>query len=213
MLNEYGYIIFLSFSIGTIARALMLRIDYRQFPSFPHSYIIHLTMGMIASILGAIALPVFLEEEYIAITFLTLAAQQFREVRNMERNTLEEIEETELIPKGKAYIEGIAKLFEARNYLAFLTAIVTSILFYYINFIVALIGGSVTGFLLHLFMKGPKISDIATVKIVPLAIDGKNIGVGDVIIMNVGEKEGLDKWKEEGMAVKIIPKDENGRKT
>ncbi|MFW5856029.1 MAG: YIEGIA domain-containing protein, partial [Bacillota bacterium] len=31
--------------LGTLGRAFMLRIDYRQFPSYPNSYIIHLTLG------------------------------------------------------------------------------------------------------------------------------------------------------------------------
>ena len=128
-------------------------------------------------------------------------------------NSLEEIEASELVPKGSAYIEGIAKLFEARNYLAFLTAIIASILYYYINWIVGIIGGSIAGYLLHHFMKGAHVGDIAQVKIVPLAVDGNNIGVGDVIIMNVGEKEGLEKWKKEGIAIQVIPNDENSRAT
>ena len=213
MLEKYGGIILLSFFLGTITRGFMLRIDYRQFPSFPHSYIIHLTMGMIAAILGAIALPVLLEGEYIAITFLTLAAQQFREVRDIVRSSLENIEETEIIPKGKAYIEGIAKLFEARNYLAFLTALFTSIIFYFANWIVALIAGSIFGYLLHKLMKSPTIGDIASVKIVSISFQEKNIGIDDLIMMNVGEKEGLEKWKKEGIGIKIIPSDENARAT
>ncbi|MFW5998306.1 MAG: YIEGIA family protein [bacterium] len=213
MIEKYGLLLLISFIIGTMSRAFMLKIDYRQFPSYPHSYIIHLTMGMIASILGALTLPVLLEEEYIAITFLTLAAQQFREVRNMERSSLEKIEKTEIIPKGAAYVEGISKLFEARNYLALITSLLTSFYFYYINWIAAIVGGALTGYLLHHFMKGPLVRDIADVKIVPLNIEGKNVGIDEVIIMNVGEQEGLDKWKEEGIGIKIIPKDENSRAT
>lgn len=157
MFANYGELFIVSFLLGFAVRALMLRIDYRQFPSFPHSYAIHLTMAMIASALGGLILPVLLEEEYIAITFITIAAQQFRAVRELERNSMEKIEKTELIPKGTAYIEGIAKLFEARNYLAFLTALITSIFFYFFQWTGALIGGSVTGYLLHLLMKGPQI--------------------------------------------------------
>ncbi|MFW5985308.1 MAG: YIEGIA family protein [Halanaerobiaceae bacterium] len=213
MLSEYQGLFLLSFFLGITARGFMLRIDYRQFPSFPHSYLIHLTMGLIASVLGSITLPVLLEKEFIAITFLTLAAQHFREVRNMERESLNRIEESELIPKGAAYVEGIAKLFEARNYLAFLTALVTGIFYYIFSWFPALIGGSLTAYLLHLLMKGPLISDIARIEIVPLTIEGYNIGVEEVIIMNVGEAESLEKWKEEGIGIKIIPRDENARAT
>jgi hypothetical protein len=62
-------------------------------------------------------------------------------------------------------------------------------------------------------MKGPTVSDIAKVKIVPLNIENNNVGIDDIIIMNVGEKEGLDKWKSEGLGIKIIPRDENARAT
>jgi hypothetical protein len=210
---KYGGMLLVSFSIGTLARAFMLRIDYRQFPSFPHSYAIHLTMAMIAAGLGALVFPVLLEEEYIAITFLSIAAQHFREIRNLERTSLERIEESELIPKGSAYIEGIAKLFEARNYMALITAFITSIIYFYSYWYVAIIGGSITGYLLHYFMKGPHVKDIAKVKIVPLTIKDYNIGIDDVIMMNVGEKEALERWKREGLGIKLIPKDENARAT
>ena len=210
---KYGGMFLVSFSVGFIARAFMLKIDYRQFPSFPHSYAIHLTMAMIAAALGALAFPVLLEEEYIAITFLTIAAQHFRDVRNLERKSLEKIEESELIPKGHAYIEGIAKLFEARNYLALLTSLLTSIIYYYSFWYVALIGGSIVGYFLHYFMKGPQVKDIAKVKIVPLTFDGYNIGIGDVIMMNVGEEEALERWKREGIGIKIIPRNEDARAT
>lgn len=210
---KYGSLLFVSFMLGTLARALMLRIDYRQFPSYPHSYAIHLTIGMIAAALGALVIPALLEKEYIAITFLTLAAQQFREVRNLERNSLAQIEKTELVPRGDAYIEGIAKLFEARNYLALITSLVTSLLYYYLGTLFAILGGSLLALLLHLFMKSATIGDIGQVKITPLTIKGKNIGIDEVIMMNVGENEALEKWRNEGIGIKIIPKDENARAT
>ncbi|HBK52913.1 MAG TPA: hypothetical protein DDZ44_03100, partial [Syntrophomonas wolfei] len=61
--------------------------------------------------------PAIAKPDYVAVTFLALAAQQFREIRNMERETLSKLEESKLIPRGPDYIEGIARVFEARNYL------------------------------------------------------------------------------------------------
>ncbi len=210
---KYGGLLLVSLLVGTLARAFMLRIDYRQYPSFPHSYIIHLTLGMIAATLGALVIPALAEKEYIAVTFLTIGAQQFRDVRSMERESLGRVESTELIPRGSAYIEGIAKLFEARNYLALITAFITSLIYYYLTWYWAALGGSIAGYLLHFMMKGPHIADIARVEIVPLTLKGKNIGVDDVIIMNVGEEEAFEKWKEEGIGIKIIPRDEDARAT
>ncbi|MFW6305977.1 MAG: YIEGIA family protein [Bacillota bacterium] len=210
---KHGTLLIVSLLVGTISRAFMLRIDYRQFPSFPHSYVIHLTLGIIASALGALVVPVLLEKEYIAITFLTIGAQHFRDVRGMERESLSRTENTELVPRGEAYIEGIAKLFEARNYLALLTSLFTSLIYYYSNLYIAIIGGSIIAYFLHIFMRGSQIGDIAKVKVVDLTFKNKNIGIDEVIIMNVGEVESLEKWHEEGIGIKIIPKDENAKAT
>ncbi len=70
----------------------MLRTDYRQYPTYLHGKIIHIALGFIASGLGAIAIPALMEENFTAITFLTVAASQFRDVRNMERTTLTELD-------------------------------------------------------------------------------------------------------------------------
>src|SRR5690554_3354403 len=94
---------------GSLSRLYTLRIDYRQYPSYPQGLTIHLALGAIAAFLGAVAAPAIAAEEYAAATFLALAATQFREVRNMERQTLLNLETSELVPRGTAYIEGIAR--------------------------------------------------------------------------------------------------------
>lgn len=210
---EYSRMFIISLLLGFLARAFMLRIDYRQFPSYPHSYAIHLTLGAIAAALGALVIPVLLEKEFIAVTFITIAAQQFREVRSMERESLAKIEKTELIPRGEAYIEGIAKLFEARNYLALISSFATSLFYYYFGWPVAIIGGSISAYILHWFMKGPTVGDIAEVQLADITFKGKNIGIDEVIMMNVGEEEALEVWAKEGIGIKIIPKDEDARAT
>ena len=92
-MSLYTEAIVLGMTAGFIARLYMLRTDYRNYPSYPHGYIIHLSLGAIAASLAAIALPALLEEEYTAVTFLVLCAQQFRDIRNMERETLMKLEE------------------------------------------------------------------------------------------------------------------------
>ena len=91
-------------AFGMAARIAMLRSDYRQYPAYPHGKIIHLALGLIAGALGAVAVPALFNKDYTAITFMSLAAQQFREVRNMERNTLTAIDELERSGKGTALI-------------------------------------------------------------------------------------------------------------
>ena len=121
--HQYLLAILLGFATGVIARFCMLRSDYRNYPSYPHGYIIHLSLGAIASILAALAVPALIEEELTAVTFLVLCAQQFRDIRSMERETLMKLEEQALVPRGPDYIEGIAKVFESRNYLVMLVAL------------------------------------------------------------------------------------------
>lgn len=212
-MEKYGTLMVISTIMGLLARFSTLRVDYRQYPGFPHGYVTHLTLGFIASGIGAIALPALLDLEYAAITFLALAAQQFRDIRNMERQTLAEIEETELVPRGKAYIEGIAKLFEARNYLAMSTAFVSALGIHFVGVIPGILIGVVFMLIVRKMMVGPKIRDIATVEEAEIKFVGRGIGVEDVIMMNIGEDEAVDAWKEFGKAVVIKPKDDNARAT
>lgn len=196
---------------GFLARLYMLRTDYRNYPSYPHGYIIHLSLGAIAASLAAIALPALLEEEYTAVTFLVLCAQQFRDIRNMERETLMKLEENTLVPRGLDYIEGIAKVFESRNYLVMLVALVTS---------GATIGGGWTwgvlaGLVMILFsrflMRGSYIRNIAKVEQGQLHFEKSLLYVDDIVIMNVGDPAAREKILEEGIGLMLHPYDDDGR--
>lgn len=204
--------------MGTAARMYMLRVDYRQYPTYPQAYLSHFTLGMIAAGLGAVAVPAIVEKEYVAITFLAIAAQQFREVRNMERQSLDNIEPTELVPRGTAYIEDIAKAFEARNYMAILTSIGTGISMYIaknieLGLAYSILLGTATGSIIILLLKnllsGKVISDIAEVREAKISFDGPILTVAGISVINVGLKESRRIYLENGTAVEIIPKDAN----
>ncbi|MBM7556016.1 YIEGIA family protein [Halanaerobacter jeridensis] len=211
--------------VGTCARLIMLKIDYRQYPGYPHGYIIHLTLGFIAAALGGLVIPALIEESYVAVTFLALAAQQFRAVREAERDFLQELEKTELVKRGQAYIEGISKVFEARNYLAMITSFITTLGYYVFDLldyalvfrlVGALSSGILVAYLLHILMSEKTIGDIAEVEVVELEFCGpenKNIAVENVVIMNLGLNESLEKWKKYGLGIVIAPKDDNSRAT
>ena len=106
-MTEYTPAILCGVIAGTVTRVLMLRTDTRQYPTRLHGKIIHIAMGLIACFRSDCN-PVYFEKDFSAITFLTLAATQFRDVRNMERNTLQQLDGYELVPRGNTYIEGIA---------------------------------------------------------------------------------------------------------
>jgi uncharacterized protein len=198
---------------GVLSRVSMLQTDYRQYPTYPHGKIIHISLGVIAAALGAVAVPALLEKNYTAVTFLTLAAQQFRDVRNMERLSLSKIDELELVPRGAAYIEGIAMVFEGRNYLVIFTAFIGTMFSIVISWYWGVVAGLISVCLARFFKTGKHLSDIAEVIPAEIRLDGPNLYVGDTYIMNVGLEEDLKLIKLHGMGFHIIPGNRNSRVT
>ncbi|MBX0356206.1 YIEGIA family protein [Halobacillus sp. Nhm2S1] len=212
-MNEYTYPIILGILVGTALRVFMLRTDYRQYPTYLHGKIIHLSLGFIAAALGTIAIPSIMEKEFTAVTFLTLAASQFREVRNMERNTLTEMDSYELVPRGNTYIEGIAVAFESRNYLVIFTSFVVTLCYLALNVWVAL-GAAVVCFLLsRVLMSGSKLSDIVTVEEKTISFDGAGLYVDNIYIMNIGLPERQEEILKYGMGFVLTPKEFSVRST
>lgn len=91
--TQYIVLIVTSVIAGSLARAFTLQEDYRQYPSYPNGYLIHLITGFIAAALGAVAIPAIMTKNFVAVTFLALAIQQFRDVRKMEFNSLQNLEQ------------------------------------------------------------------------------------------------------------------------
>lgn len=221
-MKDLWVIVITSLAMGMGARVYMMRVDTRQYPTHPQGVISHLTLGLIAAFLGSLALPSLAEKEFSAVTFLALAAQQFRDVRNLERQSLDKIEVTELVPRGTAYIEDIAKAFEARNYMVIITALMASIGAYIANqfdlsteyqVIAAVIAGGLTMIVLKQILKRTLLYEIADVKPAEITFEGPLLKVNDVIIMNVGLKKSREIFLENGIAIEIIPKDSSANAT
>ncbi|GGB49701.1 YIEGIA family protein [Fictibacillus barbaricus] len=204
--------------IGTFARIITLKEDFRQYPSYPNGYLIHLITGFVAASLGAVALPALLSKNFIAVTFLTLAIQQFRDVRKMEKESLIDLEETEFTYRGKAYIDGISKTFEARNYFSLVVALVTSITIKlvpvkgWLDIIIGIAVGLLLLFLLVRISKGKTIGDIAQVKAGKIEVKGSELFVEGMFITNqLGSDLAQKLFKDEGMAVVIYPNEDHFR--
>lgn len=212
-MNEFIHPILFGVFFGTLSRILMLKTDYRQYPTYLHGKIIHISLGFIAASLGAIAVPALLEQEYTAVTLLTVAATQFREVRNMERSTLTETDGFELVPRGKTYIEGIAISFESRNYLCIFTAFVATLLFIFTNLPIAFLGSVGCLFLSKKLMSGSTITEIANIEYKPLTFDGAGLYVDNIYIMNIGLEERREEILKYGMGFILNPKSMNVRQT
>jgi uncharacterized protein len=212
-MNEYTYPILFGVIVGTLGRIYMLRTDYRQYPTYLHGKIIHIALGFIAAGLGTVAIPSIMEEEFTAITFLTLAASQFREVRNMERNTLSMLDSYELVPRGSTYIEGIAVAFESRNYLVIFTSFVSTFSYIVFNIYIAIIIALIALLISRKLMAGGKLKDIVDVEYVEPRFDGAGLYVDNIYIMNIGLPKRQEEVLKYGMGFILKPKNFNARST
>ncbi|MFE8695643.1 YIEGIA family protein [Cytobacillus sp. FJAT-53684] len=212
-MSEYTLPILFGVAIGTLARLYMLRSDYRQYPTYLHGKIIHTALGFIAAGLGSVAIPSILNAEFTAITFLTLAASQFREVRNMERNTLTELDSYEMVPRGKTYIEGIAIAFESRNYLVIFTSLVSVLGYLLLNIWLGLTFAVIAFILARVLMSGGKISDIVDIEYMKPRFDGAGLYVDNIYIMNIGLPQRQEEVLKYGMGFILKPKNFNARST
>jgi uncharacterized protein len=212
-MNEYTLPIVFGIATGTIARLFMLRTDYRQYPTYLHGKIIHVALGFIAAGLGTVAGPAIMEEEFTAITFLTLAASQFREVRNMERNTLTELDSYELVSRGKTYIEGIAIAFESRNYLVIFTSLVSTLSYLIFNIWAGIVAAIAAMLISKKLMSGGKLKSIVEIEYMEPRFDGAGLYVDNIYIMNIGLPERQKEVLRYGMGFILKPKNMNARST
>ncbi|RSD26486.1 YIEGIA family protein [Mesobacillus subterraneus] len=212
-MNEYTLPIVFGLMTGTLTRLSMLRTDYRQYPTYLHGKIIHVALGFIAAGLGTVAGPAIMEEEFTAITFLTLAASQFREVRNMERNTLTELDSYELVSRGKTYIEGIAIAFESRNYLVIFTSLISTLAYLIFNIWVGIIAAIAALLISHRLMSGGKLKDLVEIEYIEPRFDGAGLYVDNIYIMNIGLPERQKEVLRYGMGFILKPKNMNARTT
>ena len=212
-MQEYLIVLLAATTAGFLNRIILLKRDYRQYPTYPHGQLTHLALGFIAASLGAVAVVAIAKPDYVAVTFLVLAAQEFREIRNMERESLGKLEENKLISRGTDYIEGIARVFEARNYLVIFTSLVTGAVVQIFSWPYAFIAAPLMIMVSLQFMSGKVIGDIAEIQEAKLSFSGTMLKIEDVVVSNVGLPEVREKILREGMGVLIKPKDDDARIT
>ncbi|MBO1909915.1 YIEGIA family protein [Sporosarcina sp. 6E9] len=206
--NNYLVAVVIGISFGFISRFTLLRTDFRQYPTYPQGRIIHLSFGFIAAFIGAVAIPAFLESDWTAVTFLGLAATQFREVRKMERDTLEKVDTEELVKRGTPFIEGMAQAFESRNYLVMFTGLVTT-LFSVINIFLGIISGIVMLFVVKKNMSGKLLLSIADIEEGEIRFEGPTLFVSDILMKNVGLIDSRKIIQERAIGVIVTPNNKN----
>ncbi|MEQ8196958.1 MAG: YIEGIA domain-containing protein [Clostridiaceae bacterium] len=188
---NYIIIIVVPLLCGTIARYRTLIVDYRQYPSYPSSYLIHLVTGFVAAAIGAIAIPALLERNFEAVTFLFFAIEQFREVRRIEKESLQDLDNVEHVFRGAAYIDGIAKTFEERNYFALVVSFVASLTMHivpdymlWVRVLSGIVAGVIVFIFLKYFFKGKTLGDVADVKLANIKVVNSELYVDDIFITN-----------------------------
>lgn len=219
--HEHILLIVTAVIVGTLARVFTLKEDYRQYPSYPNGYLIQLVAGFVAAALGAVAIPALMTKNFVAVTFLTLAIQQFRDVRKAERDSLKDLENTEAAYRGDAYIDGISKTFEARNYFSLIVSFATALTIQlvdspsdWINIGSGTAAGLVVFFVIKRFSKGKTVGDIADVKAGKVKIEGSELFVDGMYVSNqLGTPNAQNLFANEGLAVVVYPREEHFRIT
>ena len=219
--SEDIYIITTGIIMGTIARVMTLKVDFRQIPSYPTAYFNNIFLGFVASTLGAVAIPALLARDFVAVTFLTVAVQQFREVRISESDSLGKLEHTEYTQRGEAYIDGISKTFESRNYISLITALATVLTMEILrrgNVILEVSIGAIVGtivmFFIYWFTKGKTVGDICSINPGKIEVKGSELYVDGMFVTNyLGTDRSRDLFLNEGIAIVLSPKDQMSRIT
>ncbi|MFT4007494.1 MAG: YIEGIA domain-containing protein [Lacrimispora sp.] len=208
-------------AMGTIARLITLKVDTRQNPSYPTGYFLNVVMGIVASALGAVAIPSLLYKEFTAVTFITLAIQDFRDVRKSERESLQDLEETEYTKRGNAYIDGISKTYESRNYISLLTSFLVVLVLevfntenLVFNIFISLAVGFLTIYLLSSLTKGKTIGDICDMSVGEITFEHSDLLVDGMFVSSIlGTQKSRDLFLREGVAIVVTPKKEKFRIT
>lgn len=207
--------------IGVMSRVIMLNLDKKQYPTQPNTLLAQMVLAFVASALGALVVPALAAQSYTSITFLSLAAEQFRKVRENRRNTLQNLEDTQLVKRGSAFIEEIARTYEVRNYMCILTSFLTMSFYHMliaefkIDNNIGLIISSILGIALALIIRKlitrKSIGDIADVREVKISfVDESIMQVGDLKgITNVGLERDRERYLKYGIGIEITPKDKS----
>lgn len=207
-MDEYLLPVIMGVIFGFFSRLILLRTDFRQYPTYPQGRMIHLSFGFIAAFIGAVATPAVLESDWTAVTFLGLAATQFREVRKMERESLEKIDTFELVKRGTPFIEGMAQAFESRNYLVMFSALVTTVASVY-SLWLGIVSGLIMLVIVKFNMSGKLLVELADISEGEIRFEGPTLFVSDILIKNVGLADTRKTIEERAVGIIITPKNKN----
>ncbi len=177
--------IVLGLCVGVLTRAVLLRLDSSPFPSRPHGRINFLFLGFVAASLGALAPAALLTANYTAGVFLAIGLSQFHQARQIDRDMLLALDHAEIVPRGRAYVEGLAMMTETRNYVVMLTAMLTTAGTLLFGVLPGLAVGVASGLVItHLAVSGATVGNMAAVEPAEVVHTGQDIRVGGVTVLS-----------------------------
>ncbi len=204
--------ILLGVVVGVATRAVLLGADEGRFPTRPHGRINYLFLGLVAAVLGALAPAAVLTAQYTAGVFLAIGLSQFHQVRQIERSMLRALDAVALVPRGRAYIEGLATMLETRNYLVMLTSMLASG-----GAAVAGLGGGAavglaSGALAAVAARsGANLRRIAHARLAPPELDGGTVRVGGTAVQ--GDSPALRAALPGALGLRLRPRNDAARLT
>jgi hypothetical protein len=210
--GELAAAIVLGVAVGVATRGALLLADEGRFPSRPHGRINYLFLGLVAAVLGAMAPAAVLTADYTAGVFLAIGLSQFHQVRQIERGMLRALDAVALVPRGKAYIEGLATMLETRNYLVMLTAMLTAAGGSVAGLGGGLLAGAAAGVLVFAAAQaGATLRRIADARLVPASVEGGAVRVGGTPVAE--ESAALRAALPEAVGLRLRPRDAAARLT
>ncbi len=219
--QEYMVMILTGIVSGMIARVITLYVDYRQTPSYPNGLFNNLVTGFVASSLGAVAIPALIKEDFTAITFLALATQHFRDIRKLEGESLGKLDHAGFTKRGPAYIDGIAKTYEARHYVSLAAALAAVLCMnllagqtQLLQIAAGIAAGLAATMAIKHFTKGKSVGDICTVREGKIKVEGSELYVDGMFVSSVlGTARSKELFEKEGIAAVVTPKSDMFRVT
>lgn len=139
--------------------------------------IVHMFLGFVASLLGALVIPAIFKPDFTAGVFVSIGTAQFHTIRGLERESWRDLDKGEPVPRGAAYIDGMAVSFEARIFLVMAVSAITTVISYFLSWPVGLICGVLIGIAMRMWKQGKTVSDIGRVSLGQIEIRGTDVSV------------------------------------
>lgn len=196
--------VILGIAAGVLGRTVSMRRGAHNFPTWPHGTIIHLFLGLVASVLGSFLVVAIATMNVTGAVFLGLGTASFHSLRSIEREYLTELDKEEVVPRGRGYVEGMSLAFEARDFLVFVVGLTTTAVAAFVTPWLGIVAGGAVVLTTLPLIRGHTLQDIATFERVEVGVADGNLCLGGAEVHRVSPDDAPIIAKGFGCA--IVPK-------